>query len=98
MLQVCTVVIVNSQLSDFGKDLLQNSSDMLLWEMKATELLGTVSHLFATDRYKFEASAIPVYVSGTSQSLEFLGDFARMRRTESLIKLNMKPVISMKRN
>lgn len=68
------IVVVNSKLSDFGKDLLQNSSDMLLPEVTGTGLLGTVSHLFATDRYKLQALAILVHASGTSQSLGLLAD------------------------
>lgn len=68
------IVVVNSKLSDFGKDLLQNSSDMLLPEVTGTGLLGTVPHLFATDRYKLQALAILVHASGTSQSLGLLAD------------------------
>ena len=90
MLQVFTTV-VNSQLPDFGKNLLQNSSDMLLSEVTGTGLLGTVSCLFATDRYKFEALAILVCVSGTSQSLGLLGDFVPLIHGKISIKLNMKP-------
>lgn len=95
MLQVFTIV-VNSQLPAFGNDLLQNSSEVLLPEVTGTGLLGTVSHLFATDWYKFEALAILIYASGTSQSLELLGDFVSLLHGKISIKLNMKPLISMK--
>lgn len=92
------IVVVNSQLSDFGKDLLQNSSDTLLPEVTGTGLLGTVSHLFGTDRYKLQELAILVHVSGTSQSLGLLGDFVPLIHRKILIKLNRKPLISMEGN
>lgn len=61
MVQVFTIV-VNSQLPEFGEDLLQNSSEVLFPEMAATGLLGMVFHLYVTVTYKFEALAIFLFV------------------------------------
>lgn len=61
MLHVFTTA-VNSQLPDFGEDLLKSSSEVLLPEMTATGLLRTDPHLYTTVTYKVEALEVFLFV------------------------------------